>query len=306
MNNWIVTNLQALLMGAVTLGAVIIALRGLYRFDAEDGERSTGYKPGYAKRATITFVAGILLASTIAYVPAGFRGVVMDAGSGVQHNERQEGVAIVLPFWQRVHNVNVRTQVHEYESFVQTLDLQEVTLPIAINYSVDPNAAAELFQEVGHEYVATVIAPAAFQASTEAAGAIEATSIAQSRAELAASIATILTPQLESHGIIVEYVSVKDAVFDGEFLASVKAKVIASQRAQESERLVVVAKNEALQAIATAEGEALAVEINAEAKREEQSLLGMSPTEYVWFKTWNGKLPDTWLNDSGEIIVNLP
>ena len=306
MNEWIVTNLQVLLMGAGFLAGIGVAVSGFYRYDGDDGERSTGYHAKRGRLAGIVFTAALIFTATLAWVPAGHRGVVFSQSDGVQEQELGEGVAIVLPFWQRVHNVNVRTQVHEYESFVQTLDLQEVTLPIAINYSVDPNAAAELFQEVGHEYVATVIAPAAFQASTEAAGAIEATSIAQSRAELAASIATILTPQLESHGIIVEYVSVKDAVFDGEFLASVKAKVIASQRAQESERLVVVAKNEALQAIATAEGEALAVEINAEAKREEQSLLGMSPTEYVWFKTWNGKLPDTWLNDSGEIIVNLP
>jgi len=307
MNNWIVTNLQALLMGAVVLGAAIIAGRGVYRYEAEDGERSTGYKSGHAKRAAIVFGVGMVLASTIAYVPAGFRGVVMDAGSGVQQNERGEGLALVVPFWQRVHNVNVRTQVYEYESFVQTQDLQEVTLPIAVNYSVDPVSAAELFQEVGHEYVTTVIAPASFQASTEAAGAIEATSIAQSRAELAASIASILTDQLGTHGIIVEYVSVKDAVFDGEFLAAVKAKVIASQRQEESLRLVDVAKNEAAQVIETATGAAEAIEIEAGAKQAEQELLGMTASEYVWFKTWDGNLPLTWLTGGEEeVIVNLP
>ena len=306
MINWIVQNLQLLLMGSAVIAGASVALSGLYRYDGDDGERSTGYSWKRGRTGAITLVASLLIAGTIAYVPAGHRGVIMDAGTGVSMEERGEGLAIVLPFWQRVHNVNVRTQVYEYESFVQTQDLQEVTLPIAINYSVLPGSAAELFQEVGHDYVTTIIAPASFQASTEAAGAIEATSIAQSRAELAASIASILTPQLSSHGIIVEYVSVKDAVFDAEFLASVKAKVIASQRAQESERLVVVAQNEALQAIETATGEAAAVAINAQAKREEQSLLGMSPTEYVWFKTWDGALPITWLGSDGDFIVQLP
>ncbi len=77
MNNFIVTNLQALLMGAVVLGSSIVALRGIYRYDGEDGERSTGYKTRHAKRAAIVFGVGIMLAATLAYIPAGFRGVVM-------------------------------------------------------------------------------------------------------------------------------------------------------------------------------------------------------------------------------------
>ena len=306
MNNWIVTNLQALLMGVAVMIGIGVAASGIYRFDGDDGERSTGYHPAKGRRGAIVLGVGLLLAGSIAYVPAGNRGVVMDGGTGVQAEEKGEGITLVLPFWQRVHNVNVRTQVYEYESFVQTKDLQEVTLPIAINFSVVPNDAAELFQEVGHDYVTTIIAPAAFQASTEAAGKIIASSIAQSRAELAQDIASILRPQLSDHGITVEFVSVKDAVFDGEFLAAVKAKVIADQRAEESARLVVVSQNEARQAIAEAEGTAEAVIINAAAKQEEQSLLGMTATEYVWFKTWNGALPTTWLGGDDEVIIQLP
>ncbi len=306
MNNWIVTNLQALLMGAAVMIGIGVAVSGIYRYDGDDGERSTGYHPARGRRGAIVLGVGLLLAGSIAYVPAGNRGVVMDGGVGVIQEEKQEGLTLVWPFWQRVHNVNVRTQVYEYESFVQTKDLQEVTLPIAVNFSVSPDDAAELFQEVGHDYVDTIIAPAAFQASTEAAGKIIASSIAQSRAELAQDIASILRPQLLSHGIRVEFISVKDAVFDGEFLAAVKAKVIADQRAEESARLVVVSQNEARQAIAEAEGTAEAVIINAAAKQEEQSLLGMTATEYVWFKTWNGALPTTWLGGDDEVIIQLP
>ncbi len=304
--NFITTNLQALLMGAAVMLASGVALSGLYRYDADDGERSTGYHPARGKRGAIVLAVGLTLAATIAYIPAGNRGVVMDGGSGVQAQELNEGWSFVVPFWQRVHNVNVRTQVYEYESFVQTRDLQEVALPIAINFSIFPDQAAELFQEVGHDYVDTVISVAAFQASTEAAGQIDAASIAQSRAELVATIADILRPQLASHGIRVEFVAVKDAVFDAQFLAAVKAKVIATQKAEESARLVVVAENEARQTVASAKGEATALAIVAEARRKEQGLLNMSPTEYVWFKTWNGALPLTWIGSDGEIIVSLP
>ncbi len=304
--NFITTNLQALLMGAAVMLAFGVAVSGLYRYDGDDGERSTGYHIARGKWGAIALAVGLTLAATIAYVPAGHRGVVMDGGSGVQAEELDEGWSFVIPFWQRVHNVNVRTQVYVYESFVQTEDLQEITLPIAINYSVIPNRAAELFQEVGHDYEEIVIDPAAFQASTEATGQIVAESIAQSRAELVASIATILRPQLASHGIRVEFVAVKDAVFDPAFLTAVKAKVIATQKAEESARLVVVAENEARQTVATADGEAQALAIVAAARKQEIGLLNMTPTEYVWFKTWNGVLPLTWLGSDGEIIVQLP
>ncbi len=306
MNEWIVQNLQALLMGASVLTAVIIALTGIYRYDHEDGERATGYSVRRLKIAGGTLISGLLIASTLAWVPAGHRGVVFDQSSGVVQAEKGEGITVVVPFWQRVHNMNVRTQVYVYESFVQTKDLQEVTLPIAINFRVAPDRAAEVFQEVGFDYVPTIIAPAALQASTQAAGQIVAADIAQERATLARQITEIIAPQLDSHGIEVEYVSVEDAVFDGEFLAAVKAKVIANERAEESARLVAVAENEARQAIATAEGAAKAIAIEAAAKQEEQNLLGLSPTEYVWFKVWNGQLPVTLLGESGEFIVNLP
>lgn len=306
MNEWIVQNLQVLLMGASILSAAIITLTGIYRYDHEDGERATGYNARRLKIGTITLVSGLLIASTLAWVPAGHRGVVFDQGSGVVQEEKGEGITVVVPFWQRVHNMNVRTQVYTYESFVQTKDLQEVTLPIAINFRISPDRAAEVFQEVGFDYVPTIIAPAALQASTQAAGQIVAADIAQERATLARQITEIISPQLESHGLEVEYVSVEDAVFDSEFLSAVKAKVIANEKAEESSRLVAVAENEAKQAIATAEGAARAIAIEAAAKQEEQDLLGLSPTEYVWFKVWNGQLPVTLLGDSGEFIINLP
>jgi regulator of protease activity HflC (stomatin/prohibitin superfamily) len=293
-------------MGAAFLAGIGVTASGLYRYDGDDGERSTGFNWNRGRTGVYTLVAGLLIASTIAYVPAGHRGVVMDAGSGVNQTEKGEGVSLVLPFWQRVHNVNVRTQVYEYESFIQTKDLQEVTLPLAINYHVDPSRAAAVFQEVGHDYAITIIDNAAFQASTEAAGLIEAADIAQSRAQLVLSMQRILKQRLDHRGIIIEFVSVKDAVFDPQFLASVKAKVIATQKAEESLRLVDVSRNEADQLRAEASGIADALAIEAAAESAQQELLGMTANEYVWFRTWNGVLPTTLLDDGGEFIVDLP
>lgn len=313
LNNWIVTNLQVLLMGAALLVSISYALSGLYRVEVEDEEPRHAYKRVTGMRALIMLAVLMTIVSAVAFVPAGYRGVVFDQGSGIVQLEKEEGVAFVIPYWQRVHNVLVRTQVFEYESFVQTKDLQEVTLPVAVNYHVIAEEAAKLFQEVGLNYETVIIAPAALQASTEAAGLIKAEAIAQSRAKLAQDVAAILRPQLARHGIFVEYVSVKDAVFDKEFIAAVKAKVIAEQKVEESNRLVAVAFNEAEAVRRLASGDADALAFIGEGERSAiqavAAALGFTPTEYLLWQrltTWDGVLPLTVLGKDQDVIVSIP
>ncbi len=312
MSEFIGNNMQVLLMGASVLVGIIVALTGISRYDAEDGERSTAYNYKRLRRGGLVLLVGLVFTSTLAFVPAGNRGVIFGQGSGIQEVVRGEGLTLVVPFWQRVHNVNVRTQLYEYESFVQTRDLQEVTLPIAVNFRVVAELASKVYQEVGRSYVERIIAPAAFQASTEAAGQILAESIAQSRAQLAHDIAAILQSKVEGHGIFIESVSVKDAVFDGDFIRAIKDKVIANQKAEESARLVVVAQNEARQVVATALGasDALAAIGAGERKAIEAvaAALGFSSEEYLlWqrLQVWNGQLPNTVLGGQ-DVIVDLP
>lgn len=310
MMDFVIRNIQLLLVGAAVLGSGVYALLGLRRRD-EEPEAPLRLKYGHGKRAAIGLVVSVLAVSTIGFIPAGYRGVIYDAGRGVVQTERPEGLTLMVPFWQRLHNVNVRTLVYEYESFIQTKDLQEVTLPLAINYHIDPDAAAQLFQEVGHGYVETIIQPAAFQASTQAAGLIAAKDIAVSRAELSEGIRAIIEPQLGRHGINVEFVSVKDAVFDESFIAQIKANEIALQRIVESERLVAVAENEANATVRTATGEAQAERVRGEGTADANAAIdrSLSPGVLEWQRLtkWNGQLPVTLLTGEDEsVILNLP
>lgn len=305
---FIIRNLQTLLMGAAALGTGVYALFGFERGEDEDAPRT--FKVGHAKRTLVVGAAALAFSTVVGFVPAGHRGVIFDAVSGVIEEERGEGIALMLPFYQRLHNVDVRTQVFEYESFVQTKDLQEITLPLAINYHVDPDEAAQLYQEVGHNYETTIIAPAAFQGSTQATGQIVAQDIAVSRAELADSIKRIITPQLASHGITVEFVSVKDAVFDESFITQIKNNEIAKQRIVESERLVTVAENEASAAVRLAEGQAEAERVRGDGVADANAAIqrSLSPDIILWERvtSWDGVLPTTILGSETDPIVNLP
>lgn len=313
MIEFIERNLQMILTGVVVLGAGIYALTGFYRDGADEDEARIAYDRRKGLRSLAIGSGALLLVSAFAFIPAGYRGVVFDRGSGVEQNERPEGVSLVVPFWQRLVVMSVRTQVFDYEAFVQTNDLQEVTLPIAVNYHVDPTSAAQVYQELGFDYASIVIEPAVFQAATQAAGQIIAEDVAASRAALAQAIQDIIVDRLAFRGLIVESVSVKDAVFDSEFIASIKAKVIAEQKAAESLRLVEVARNEAEQVRLRAVGDAQALaavgEGQSEAIAEVAKALGFTPNEYLeWLRTtkWDGAVPGVVLGDSSQTIIPIP
>jgi regulator of protease activity HflC (stomatin/prohibitin superfamily) len=283
------------------------ALTGLRRRKDEEGEIYYNYYWYAFRRALALLVVGVVILSAVVFVPAGHRGVVFDQGGGVQAEELNEGLGLVVPFWQRASLVDVRTRVYVYESFVQSQDLQEITLPIAVNYHVNPLEANVLYQTVGNKgiYEKTIIDPAVFQASTQAVGQVVAADIAVSRAEIATQIAAIITPVLAPHGVVVEFVAIKDAVFDPDFIRAIKNKVIAREKAIEEENLIAAKEAEAQQVIAEAGGKAEAIRVVAVQQARANDLIAASVDQRLieWERTtrWNGVLPATWLS-SGDAL----
>ena len=171
--------------------------RGFYRKEeTDDGLRPIGYRIGNSFRA-VGWAAAVLVASTALVVtPPGHRGVVYSQSGGVITAERVEGLSFIIPLVQSAVQIDVRTQKYEVEAFAQTKDLQEITVPIAVNYHVDPRLAAELYQEVGRDYERVVIRPAVLQHAKAAVGQVRAVDFAVQRAQLATDIASTLEAEL--------------------------------------------------------------------------------------------------------------
>jgi regulator of protease activity HflC (stomatin/prohibitin superfamily) len=183
-------------------------------------------------------------------------------------------------------------------AFVQSKDLQEITVRASLVYSITPDQAAELYDAVGPEYEKRIIEPIFFDAIKEAGGQRAALSFAEELASIANDIEAIVTPQLEQRGIQVQSVALEDAVFDPEFILSVKEKVIADQEAAEQQRLVAAEQAKKQQ-----------VELQAAAQQERARVLGLSPEQYLhllWIEKWGGILPSTMLGQDAEVILPLP
>lgn len=259
-------------------------------------------------RATIAGLAAAVFVPAIGVVPAGHRGVVYSWGGGVSPNERGEGVTLLVPWVQHLRYLSVRTQkVYSEEIFSQSSDLQEITVVASANFHVQPESAAELYQEVGTRYVETVIQPALFQRTKAAVGQVKAEDFALSRADLAVTVETELTQQLAVHGIVVEFVNIEDAIFDPAFVQAVKEKVIAEQEAAEQERLIVAEAAKKQQAIIQAEGRARSVLVEAGAQADANDLLAASLStdllRWRWITTWDGVLPTTLLGGEDATLL---
>jgi regulator of protease activity HflC (stomatin/prohibitin superfamily) len=119
-------------------------------------------------------------------------------------------------------------------------------------------------------------------------------------------VAATIAPQAELNGLLVQYVAIEDSVIDKAYIQAVRDERISERAIRTAQNNALAAEHKADEAINLAEGQAGAINLLAQAREDERLRIGLTPTEYVWWTTWNGSLPTTLIGDTGEFIVNLP
>ncbi|MBR5191674.1 MAG: prohibitin family protein, partial [Clostridia bacterium] len=109
--------------------------------------------------AVIVLVVGVIIFSSFTVVSAGHTGVVLTFGA-VEDTELDEGLHFKIPFIQRVVQINNRTQKIETEGSASSKDLQIVSYVVAVNYHVNDDSSASLYQNVGTDYGSVIVVPA--------------------------------------------------------------------------------------------------------------------------------------------------
>ncbi len=160
MIDFIMTNLQGILMGAAALGVGAAALFGFTRAGEIDGERVLVYSKAKAKLPLIIAGSALLLMATVAFVPKGYVGVVYDWNGGIEQEERPEGLNFVFPFKEHVTNVDTRVKAWTFNDekvYVHTEDFHEIRVPFTINYRINPGDAAHVLQSVSGDPAETIL-----------------------------------------------------------------------------------------------------------------------------------------------------
>ena len=242
----------------------------------------------------VLIIVGVI-ASSVAVIPAGHRGVLLNWGAVNTDKVLDEGLHFVVPIQQRVVQMNVQILKEEAKTTAASKDLQDVSTEVTLNYHVNPDRANIVYQELRQEFNERVIRPTIQEAVKSSTAQFTAEDLIVKRAVVKDKIEETLSNTLITNGIIVDRVSITEFKFSPKFTAAIESKQEAEQLALKAEndlrRIEVEAKQRVTQA--TAEADAILLEATAQAEALKLQRLEVSEllNQYKAIEKWDGKMP---------------
>ncbi len=251
-------------------------------------------------------VLGIILVlvflNPLVKIGAGERGVVLNYGA-VQNKILGEGLNLIIPVYQSVEKIDVKTQINKVDASSYSFDQQVVTVSAALNFHLNPQAVNKMYQEIGslENVNIKIIEPNLQSAVKEVASKYTAQGIIENREKVKDEIRVKLLEFLKTSYVIVEQngINVTDLNFDDLYEKAVRDKMIAQQNALTEKNNLEKAKYVAEQRIAEARGEAEAIKIQAEAITQQG---GKDYVMLQWIKAWEkggAQIPKFMISGNG-------
>jgi regulator of protease activity HflC (stomatin/prohibitin superfamily) len=273
----------------------------------------------------------ICLIGTIKTVPTGNTGIVTTFGK-VENVTLDAGVHFLAP-WKKVINMDNRTQKQSIEMSCFSSDIQEVSVTYTVNYQINKANAQEIYKTIGTEYFDKIVMPKALEAVKSVFAKYTAEDLIASRSSLSKEIETILIEKLEAQNIQITATSIENIDFTDAFTNAVEAKQVAEQnklkaqteQAQQTleaqaaaERKVIEAKANADSSIVAAQADAEVAKIAADSAeyqgQKDAAIMSNLGTmlerypqlvKYYYVTNWDGKMPETMLDDNSNILMNI-
>ncbi|HLZ28726.1 MAG TPA: SPFH domain-containing protein [Chloroflexota bacterium] len=238
-------------------------------------------------------VVGLFTSSST--VQAGHVGVVTTFGS-VEPVVLQPGFHFVLPFAQRIVQIDTRVSPHTFKEIdAASQELQTVKLTGTMNYHLDAARAYELYQNVGLEFAANIIDPAFSDFIKEVVPQYKVTDILIKRDEIRTLARQKLGDNLSRYGIIVDDIYISDIAFSTDYQAAIEKKQTAQQAVETERQILDQKKVQADQAVAEADGKARAAvqaaQGEADANRARTASITPELIDYLRWTKWDGRLP---------------
>lgn len=272
------------------------------------GEKGVSYILKVKKiilHAVAVFVALVVLFGSWTIVPAGERGVVLRFGKIDRILE--QGLSFKIPIWEKVIDMEVRTQMIEVEASAASKDLQTVTAILAVQFNLDPESVGEIYEKLKMQYRTRVIDPAIQNAIKAATAQFNAEALITRRAEVIAVAENSLKERLAEYDIKVTNVDIVNFDFSDEFNRAIEAKVTQEQEALKQENITKQEEEKKKQSILKAQATAESTRLEAQALLLNNDLIEKiyAEAQLEAAKRWNGVLP-THLYGSAPIpLLNL-
>lgn len=264
---------------------------------AEEGKKVFTVNPNGKKVKIIVGVCVALLLivaisiASITIVPAGHKGVTLNMGA-VTGAVMNEGINFKIPFVQNAEIIDVRVKKYESkDNSSASKDLQTIKSSIAVNYRVNQDHVADLYQKIGMSYESTVINPAISECIKSVTSRYTAEELITKRTEVSEEMKKFLQKKLSEKYILVDSFNIINFDFTDAFNTAIEEKQIAEQNALKAKYDLERIKTEAEQAITKAKGEAEAMKLKNE--QISQSIIYL---EFI--DKWDGKMPTYYGSDN--------
>lgn len=232
-------------------------------------------------------------------VHTGNRGVKVTFGH-VDPSPMTEGLYLINPFTTHMAQMNIQTIKWDSDTEAYTKDVQKSTIHFAINYSLDPSYATEMYRTVGQDWSNVLIPQVVNEEIKRQIGQVEAVGLIGQRDQIARDIEKLVTSNLGQKHILVSGFRLTNIDYTKEFENAVEAKVVAQQRAIQEQNHTVQIQQQANQTVITAKANAESMTIRANALSSNPKLV-----EWEAVQKWNGELPTYMLGGGAMPFINV-
>ena len=264
---------------------------------AEEGKKVFTVNPNGKKvKIIVGFCVALLLIvaisiASITIVPAGHKGVTLNMGA-VTGAVMNEGINFKIPFVQNAEIIDVRVKKYESkDNSSASKDLQTIKSSIAVNYRVNQDHVADLYQKIGMSYESTVINPAISECIKSVTSRYTAEELITKRTEVSEEMKNFLQKKISEKYILVDSFNIINFDFTDAFNTAIEEKQIAEQNALKAKYDLERIKTEAEQAVTKAKGEAEAMKL-----KNEQISQNIIYLEFI--DKWDGKMPTYYGSDN--------
>lgn len=244
-----------------------------------------GLTPKHVGIGVVVLIVLAAISSAFVTIGPGNRGVLMTFGA-VHEGVLTPGLHLKIPFIQSVKQMDVQIQKSQTQETAASLDLQNVTTEVAVNWAINPLDAEWVYQHLGDESQLTdkVIAPIVSNAVKAVAARYNAEELIEKRDQVATQIQQQIVAALAQYKVQVQGVNITNFQFSPSYTEAIEKKQVAQQQALQANYDLQRIKVQAEQAVAQAQGQ-------AQAQKLIQQTITPEIIQLRAVEKWNGVLP---------------
>lgn len=227
----------------------------------------------------------LVIPGTLTTIATGEVGIKTTWGK-ITNTNMKEGIQFKFP-WQKVIKMNIKVQKYENETAMETStkDMQMVnSVIVSVNYQLDENRVTDMYRQVGEDYNYVILEPAIQESIKSAISQYNAEELVTNRNEVSDKILETLLTKVDSYGLDIISVSLKNFDFSDEYNQSIERKTIAEQNA-------LIAEQELKTSEANAKKKIIEAEADAQANKIKNSTITDNILTQEFIEKWNGELP---------------